>query len=449
MARAAARAVRARASTAPASRAPGTSRVAAGMLAPVTEADFGEEALLRVNLPAASAGRLSPPSSRSVSGLRRATARAARSWSRADRDDAEALRRLHDFQRALGLDVEWLRHAPLPRLEPGLSPRIAGGDPRRRRCPGRPARPVRALAGVRRTRSRSASRCEAIEHAGGRGDRRTHQRRARSSPPPWWWRPGRGAPALAAAARARRCARSRARSCALRDARRQWPLRSSRIVRTPRCYLVPRGDGRVILGATVEERGFDTAVTAGGVLPPARGGLRGACPRWASSSWWSARGRPAPGHARQRARWSGADAARRAWSGPPATSATASCWRRSPARSWRRSWRRAWDRRAELAALSPGRFERAGAQRMTKVCSTASAASCADGADRARRSWTRWASPAPGAASPSRSTARSSRAASGRAPSSRDGQRVEVLHAVQGGSPEPVRDRRAARCARG
>jgi glycine oxidase len=30
-------------------------------------------------------------------------------------------------------------------------------------------------------------------------------------------------------------------------------------------YLVPRGDGRHVLGATVEERGFDTSVTAGGV----------------------------------------------------------------------------------------------------------------------------------------------------------------------------------------
>jgi glycine oxidase len=30
-------------------------------------------------------------------------------------------------------------------------------------------------------------------------------------------------------------------------------------------YLVPRGDGRYVLGATVEERGFDVAATAGGV----------------------------------------------------------------------------------------------------------------------------------------------------------------------------------------
>ena len=30
-------------------------------------------------------------------------------------------------------------------------------------------------------------------------------------------------------------------------------------------YLVPRGDGRYVLGATVEERGFETQPTAGGV----------------------------------------------------------------------------------------------------------------------------------------------------------------------------------------
>ena len=32
------------------------------------------------------------------------------------------------------------------------------------------------------------------------------------------------------------------------------------------CYLVPRGDGRLIIGATTEEKGFDETITAGGVL---------------------------------------------------------------------------------------------------------------------------------------------------------------------------------------
>lgn len=38
------------------------------------------------------------------------------------------------------------------------------------------------------------------------------------------------------------------------------------VVWTPRIYLVPRRDGRLIVGGTVEERGFDTTLTAGGIL---------------------------------------------------------------------------------------------------------------------------------------------------------------------------------------
>ena len=40
---------------------------------------------------------------------------------------------------------------------------------------------------------------------------------------------------------------------------------AERIVASERVYLVPRPDGRLIVGATVAELGFDTAVTAGGV----------------------------------------------------------------------------------------------------------------------------------------------------------------------------------------
>jgi glycine oxidase len=38
------------------------------------------------------------------------------------------------------------------------------------------------------------------------------------------------------------------------------------VVRTPEIYLVPRADGELVVGATVEERGSDETVTAGGVL---------------------------------------------------------------------------------------------------------------------------------------------------------------------------------------
>ena len=40
----------------------------------------------------------------------------------------------------------------------------------------------------------------------------------------------------------------------------------SHVVWAPDVYMVPRRDGRLILGATVEEKGFDTTLTAGGVL---------------------------------------------------------------------------------------------------------------------------------------------------------------------------------------
>ena len=62
---------------------------------------------------------------------------------------------------------------------------------------------------------------------------------------------------------ARRCARSRARSLELRS--RDGAPPCERIVASERVYLVPRPDGRLIVGATTEEQGFDTAVTAGGV----------------------------------------------------------------------------------------------------------------------------------------------------------------------------------------
>ena len=40
----------------------------------------------------------------------------------------------------------------------------------------------------------------------------------------------------------------------------------SHVVWAPGAYMVPRRDGRLIVGATVEEKGFDEMITAGGVL---------------------------------------------------------------------------------------------------------------------------------------------------------------------------------------
>jgi glycine oxidase len=40
----------------------------------------------------------------------------------------------------------------------------------------------------------------------------------------------------------------------------------SRTVRGTDVYVLPRGDGRVVIGGTIEERGFDTTVSAGAVF---------------------------------------------------------------------------------------------------------------------------------------------------------------------------------------
>jgi len=112
----------------------GASGVAAGMLAPVTEADFGEQALLRLNLEAARAWPAFADELGADSGYEPHGALVVA----ADRDDAEELRRLHDFQRSLGLDAEWLgpracRRAGAPAATgAGASPTRRRGTPRHR-----------------------------------------------------------------------------------------------------------------------------------------------------------------------------------------------------------------------------------------------------------------------------------------------------------------------------
>src|SRR4029078_12579441 len=46
------------------------------------------------------------------------------------------------------------------------------------------------------------------------------------------------------------------------------------VVWAPGAYLVPRRNGRLIIGGTVEEKGFDTTLTAGGLLTLLEGAWR-------------------------------------------------------------------------------------------------------------------------------------------------------------------------------
>ena len=183
------------------------------------------------------------------------------SWPR-DRDDVEELRRLHAFQRSLGLDAEWLTPSECRRLEPGLSPRCAGGILAPQDHQVDPLAVVAALLAACERAGAEIVGGDAViavdEHGVRTALRPLDRRRERGG--------GRGLlerPRASTDCRRRRSGRSRARSsrCAAHAER---PL-AEHLVRTLRCYVVDRGDGRVVLGATMEERGFDTTVTADGV----------------------------------------------------------------------------------------------------------------------------------------------------------------------------------------
>jgi glycine oxidase len=239
----------------------GASHVAAGMLAPVTEADFGEELPLRVNL----AGRERWPAFAAEleeqSGLPTGYRDSGALVVAADRDDAEALLRLHDFQRTLGLEAEWLTASRCRRLEPGLSPRIAGGILAPQDGSADPRATVAALAAVVEELA-LGTQVEAIEYDGARvtgvrTDAGVIDCESVVVAAGAWsaaLAPGEEPPVRPV----------KGQILELR-ARGSMPSPLERVVRTPRCYLVARGDGRVVLGATVEEQGFDTAVTADGV----------------------------------------------------------------------------------------------------------------------------------------------------------------------------------------
>ena len=104
-----------------------------------------------------------------------------------------------------------------------------------------------------------------------------------------------------------------------------WPAPCAGLVRGHSVYLVPRPDGSLVVGATVEERGTDTTVQAGAVhelLCDARAIVPGVDELELLEA--AAGLRPA----RPTTRRASAGAGSTASCSPPATTATGSCWRR-------------------------------------------------------------------------------------------------------------------------
>jgi glycine oxidase len=238
---------------------PGAWHVAAGMLAPVAEANFGEHALLDLSLRAAAGFPAFCAELAEASGADPGLRRTGTLVVARDRDEAEALDRLLAFRQRLGLDVERLLPTKARRAEPALAPTVrlaldvAGDhsvDPRRLVEALRAA--VRRAGGAVRTGARVTRLVPGgVELANGSV---VHAGTVLLAA-------GAHTGALSAAVPVRPV---KGQVLRLRDP--QGPGLVERTIRTHDAYLVPRADGRYVLGATMEERGFDTAPTAGGVF---------------------------------------------------------------------------------------------------------------------------------------------------------------------------------------
>ena len=245
----------------------GATRVAAGMLAPVGELTFGEPELLELTLAAA---RLYPEfvaELEAASGMETGYEQLGALHVALDRDEAAQLRRVHDLQRSLELEAEWLPPRKCRDLEPGLTPSFHGGV----LAPGEAAVDPRALTlalsqALRAEGARVLTGTEVVDGIFD-GDRlvgvRTEDKELRAETVvlangAWAgataWLPEHARPPV-------RPVKGQVLELRRRDS--EPPARH--ILASERVYLVPRGDGRLIVGATVEEMGYDTAVTAGGV----------------------------------------------------------------------------------------------------------------------------------------------------------------------------------------
>jgi len=246
----------------------GATRVAAGMLAPVGELAFGEPELLRMTLAAAEAYPGFVAELEAASGVRTGYERMGALHVALDRDEAAELRRVHELQRSLGLGAEWLPPRRCRELEPGLTPSFNGGvhapaeaavDPRRL------SEALLAALAEEGVEVRSGTevvealldgeRIEGVLTAAGDELRAGATVLATGA----WagsaaWLPDRARPPVRPV---------KGQILELRSADGAAPC--TRILASERVYLVPRPDGRLVAGATVEERGFDTTVTAGGV----------------------------------------------------------------------------------------------------------------------------------------------------------------------------------------
>ncbi len=241
--------------------------IAGGLLAPHTEVGFEDEAFLRAGLKGLEQYRrfldeLSDDTGDRIPIDPRRTLMVA-----FDRDDTERIRRLYEFRLQLGLPVEWLQGSEAREREPLLSPKVTaamslpdGGQVNNRRLVDalkraftkrggslREHTPVTSITirndravGVTTSESEIASRHVVL--AAGCWSAQIDGVPAALRPPV---RPVKGQ---------------------MISLRQSDDVAFGHVVRSTDIYVVPKDDGRLLVGATQEEKGFDKTPTAGEVM---------------------------------------------------------------------------------------------------------------------------------------------------------------------------------------
>jgi glycine oxidase len=250
-----------------------TSAVAAGMLAPVTEVEYGEDDLLALNLASVAAWPGFAAELQAATGLSAGLHQSGTLSVAYDVDDAAALRRLADYQRRLGLEVEELTGREARKREPLLAAGVSGGVwvPGDHSVDNRQAVAalLRAvdLSGVRLVRQRvsrvitSGTTAVGVQLDNGDTVRAAHVIAAAGP----WSSQLEGIPQeLRAPVRP-----VKGEVLRLRVPEAYRPALRHTVRATARgfsVYLVPRPGGELVVGATSSELGYDTRVLAGGVF---------------------------------------------------------------------------------------------------------------------------------------------------------------------------------------
>lgn len=245
----------------------GATGVAAGMLAPIGELDFGEPDLLDLNLRSRSLYPEFVASIEAATGADTGYRHTGALHVALDRDEAGELRRVMELQQSHGLDSSWLGPMAARDLEPGLSPSLAGAILVEDDAVVDPRALVEALriglgeAGGRIEQAEATAlvcddsgRSNGVETTIGRFEAPTVVAAPGAEAGIAEWIPAGVRPPVRPV---------KGQVVELRGTPEDPAC--ERVLASERVYLAPRPDGRLILGATVEEMGFDGRVTGGGV----------------------------------------------------------------------------------------------------------------------------------------------------------------------------------------